>query len=92
MRHTLGSSMMRDFDIMIVGGGPAGVSTWLHLHKYAPELAEKTVLIEKEKYPRDKLCGGAILDWGQHILKKLDIKIEIPHISINDMILRYRDN
>ena len=49
-----------DYEIMIVGGGPAGISTWLHLHKYFPELAEKTLLIEKATYPRDKLCGGAI--------------------------------
>jgi flavin-dependent dehydrogenase len=78
-----------DFDIMIVGGGPAGVSTWLHLHKYAPELAARTVLIEKEQYPRDKICGGAIIDWGQYILKKLGIQINIPNVSINNAIYRY---
>ncbi len=26
-------------------------------------LASKAVLIEKEKYPRDKLCGGALHKW-----------------------------
>ena len=50
-----------DYDIMIVGGGPAGISTWLHLHKYNPVVSFKSVLIEKEKYPRDKVCGGALL-------------------------------
>ena len=83
------SGLNTDFDIMIVGGGPAGVSTWLHLHKYAPELAEKTVLIEKERYPRDKLCGGAILDLGQAILRKLNIQISVPNVSINKAIYRY---
>lgn len=73
---------------MIVGGGPAGISTWLHLHKYAPELASRTILIEKEKYPRDKICGGALLDWGQNIIKKLGIKIDIPNVSINNVIYR----
>jgi len=37
-----------DYDVMVVGGGPAGISTWLHLHKYAPDIASRTVLIEKE--------------------------------------------
>jgi flavin-dependent dehydrogenase len=73
-----------DADIMIVGGGPAGISTWLHLNKYAPELAVKTVLIEKAIYPRDKLCGGAILNLGQDMLKKLEVKLDIPSVSIDN--------
>lgn len=76
------------YEIMIVGGGPAGISTWLHLQKTNPELASKTILIEKEKYPRDKVCGGAILDWGQYILKKLGIKISVPFMSINNAIYK----
>jgi len=80
---------INDYDIMIVGGGPAGISTWLHLHKYNPELASRTILIEKEVYPREKLCGGAILDWGQYILKKLGIQIKVPNVSINNAIYRY---
>ncbi len=80
---------VNDYDVMIVGGGPAGISTWLHLHKYAPELASRTILIEKEVYPREKLCGGAILDWGQYVLKKLGIQIKVPNVSINNAIYRY---
>ena len=72
-----------DYEIMIVGGGPAGISTWLHLHKYFPELAEKTLLIEKATYPRDKLCGGAIGGWGNIILKQLGIEINVPSLWID---------
>ena len=36
-----------DCEVMIVGGGPAGISTWLHLQKYAPQLASHTVVIDK---------------------------------------------
>ena len=49
------------------------------------------ILIEKERYPRDKLCGGAIFTMGQHTLKKLDIQIDIPHVPINNAIYRYCD-
>jgi flavin-dependent dehydrogenase len=79
----------KDFDVMIVGGGPAGLSTWLHLHKIAPDLAFKTVLIEKEKYPRDKLCGGALGIWGQNILKDLGIFFNIPSIKIKNTEYRF---
>lgn len=54
-------------------------------------MASRTVLIEKEKFPRDKLCGGAILNWGQNILKKMDIEINVPNVSINNAVYRYCD-
>ena len=67
----------KNHEILIVGGGPAGISTWLHLNKYNPEIASKCVLIEKKKYPRDKLCGGAVGGWSENVLKNLKIKSRI---------------
>jgi len=81
-----------DFDIMIVGGGPAGISTWLHLHKYAPELAKKTILIEKEKYPRDKLCGGGVGAWSPYVLKHLSIDLHIPSLFISDLEFKFGED
>jgi menaquinone-9 beta-reductase len=72
-----------DYEIMIVGGGPAGISTWLHLNKYDPDLASKCVLIEKEKYPRDKICGGALGGWTESILEKLQCKVNVPSVLIH---------
>lgn len=79
------SSHNTDFDIMIVGGGPAGVSTWLHLHKYAPELASRCVLIEKAKYPREKICGGGVGAWSSRVLNHLGIDLDIPSLFISDV-------
>jgi flavin-dependent dehydrogenase len=42
------------FDIMIVGAGPAGISTWLHLKKHAPGLADHVLVIDKAVFPRHK--------------------------------------
>jgi flavin-dependent dehydrogenase len=82
--------MNSEYDIMIVGGGPAGISTWLHLHKYDPELASNAVLIEKEKYPRDKLCGGAIHRWmTNRILSNLEININVPFVSVDNIEIRF---
>lgn len=45
------------YDIAIIGAGPAGINAAL----YAQEAGLKTILIEKEKLPRPKVCGGGVV-------------------------------
>ncbi len=40
-----------DFDVAIVGGGPAGATVGTLLRKYAPHL--RVVILEKERFPRE---------------------------------------
>ena len=47
---------MKDYDAIIVGGGPAGACASMHL---AMEGA-RVLLLEREKFPRAKLCGEFI--------------------------------
>ena len=77
-------SQSTHFDIIIVGAGPAGISTALHLQRYAPHLAARTLVIEKAHHPRHKLCGGGLLPDGEHILHDLGLDItEIPHVDVD---------
>jgi flavin-dependent dehydrogenase len=69
-------------DIIIVGGGPAGISTALNLVRLAPELAARTLVIEKAHYPRPKLCAGGLVAAAEILLQKLDLDVtEIPHVD-----------
>ncbi|MBI3797959.1 MAG: FAD-dependent monooxygenase, partial [Deltaproteobacteria bacterium] len=72
----------REFDILIVGGGPAGLSTWLHLQREDPGLAARTLLIEKAVYPRDKLCGGGIIPQADQVLHDLGVDLQVPAVLI----------
>lgn len=80
-----------EFDVLIVGAGPAGTSTWLHLKKYAPALADKTVLIEKAEFPRFKLCAGGVGGWSESVVEHLGIDLNFPSLSISEVEFRYRD-
>lgn len=79
------------FDVMIVGAGPAGASTWLHLHQIAPERAARAVLIDKDVFPRSKLCGGAVGAWSEDVLNYLNIDLDMPSLQV-ELEMRYREH
>ena len=59
--------------VIIIGSGPAGVSTALSLKQTAPHLAEEMLILEKEQHPREKLCGGAVTNYAYELLESLEI-------------------
>ncbi|HUJ49063.1 MAG TPA: FAD-dependent oxidoreductase, partial [Bryobacteraceae bacterium] len=47
---------MDTFDVLIVGGGPAGSSCACKLRRSGLEVA----ILDRQRFPRDKVCGGWI--------------------------------
>jgi geranylgeranyl reductase family protein len=45
-----------EFDVAVVGAGPGGVTTAF----YSKRLGRSVVLLDKEEFPRRKICGDAI--------------------------------
>ena len=73
-------------NIIIIGGGPSGLSTALHLQRIAPQLATRILLLEKEHYPRFKLCAGGITIDAEIILERLGLNInEVQHVYADDI-------
>jgi len=48
---------MRKYDVIIVGAGPAGACCGMSL----AEAGVKVALLERDTFPRDKACGGGIV-------------------------------
>jgi flavin-dependent dehydrogenase len=80
-----------DFEVIIVGSGPAGSSTALHLAQRDPDLARRTLILEKAVHPRVKLCGGGITGKGLRVLDRLGLPLGIDHLPMTGVEIRYGD-
>lgn len=59
--------MNKAFDVIIVGGGPAGSTAGYLLSRSGL----KVLLIDKSTFPRHKLCGGCITDKTVKLLERV---------------------
>ncbi|MBE2202010.1 MAG: FAD-dependent monooxygenase [Anaerolinea sp.] len=78
-------------DVLIVGSGPAGTSTALHLLQHDPAWAGRMIVVDKATHPREKLCGGGITHLGQNILAQLGLEIAPKTFAIREVRLTYEE-
>lgn len=65
------------YDAIIVGGGPAGSSCAAFLGKKG----FKALLVDKQKFPRDKACGDGISGKSIKLLKELGLQKEVEAVQ-----------
>ena len=76
---------MVDYDIMIVGAGPAGASAayWLG------ETGKRVLVLEKERLPRYKPCGGGM---SRSVLERFPFDLSsVVEREIGNVRFRFRD-
>jgi geranylgeranyl reductase family protein len=64
-----GSAHITDADVIIVGAGPAGSATATHLARHGLRVS----LLEKSRFPREKVCGDGLTPRGTRQLIRLGI-------------------
>jgi geranylgeranyl reductase family protein len=64
---------MEHFDAAIIGAGPAGSSAAIALARKGYSVA----LLDKEQFPREKLCGDFLNPISWPLLRELDVEREI---------------
>ena len=57
------------YDLIIVGGGPAGATAGMYAHR----AGLRTLVLERGRFPRDKICGDAISGKSVAILHDLGL-------------------
>ena len=73
---------MEDVDVAIVGGGPAGSTC----AAFCAAAGLRTLLLERETFPREKVCGDCINPACWAVLERLQVAGEIrnsPHAKLN---------
>lgn len=73
-------------DVAIIGAGPAGTATALHLGQLG---VKNVVLLDRHGFPRDKTCGSGVSPKGIGVLKELGVwdDVEANSYPINGLRL-----
>ncbi len=74
--------MALSWDLVVVGGGPAGSSTALHLVRKEGIDPSRVLVLDKARFPREKPCAGAISTHGVDVLAAIGIPIEVPSVPM----------
>ena len=72
------SSSDSKYDVVIVGGGLAGLASAILLAKQQ----HKVLLLEKESYPRHKVCGEYISMGSKPFLLSLGVPLDDMHLPV----------
>ena len=79
VKHT-----METFDVAIVGGGPAGSSC----AAFCALAGLRTLLLERERFPREKVCGDCLNPSSWPVLERLSLTqrvLDLPHSRLTSV-------
>lgn len=77
-------------DLLVVGAGPAGCAAAMAARRAAPSL--RVVVVDAVRFPRDKLCGGALTGGGLREMTLAGLLLRVPRVAVRHAVLRVEGN
>jgi menaquinone-9 beta-reductase len=74
-----------DYDVAIVGAGPAGAAAALQLRSLPIGERARLCLIDSCTFPRPKLCGGGLTRRTEELLASLDVGVTVPGVDVGQI-------
>ena len=81
----------KNYDVVIVGAGPAGSAAAIRLANRNPELASRTLVLEKCAFPRMKLCAGGVTRHADDLLRHLGVYVDTPSFPVHAIRFVFED-
>ena len=75
---------MDDWDLVVVGGGPAGSTAALSALRSKP--GARVLILDAAAFPRDKVCGDGIAPHALDILRDLDVDTDALTVGTDSII------
>src|SRR5262245_52212958 len=70
-------------DVIVTGAGPAGCVAAIVLAR----AGARVLLIDRARFPRDKLCGDTVNPGALTVLRRLELDAAEPGLRITGMIV-----
>ncbi len=78
------------YDVIVIGAGIAGISSAIHLKKSSKNL--KILVVDKCKFPRNKLCAGYLTNKSVDLLREMDVEVDkIGYKLVKGIKIIYRN-
>src|SRR5687767_4655873 len=71
----------RDFEVIVVGGGPAGSSTAAVL----ADAGHRVLVLDKASFPRHKACSDYVNPAGARLLAGMGLRDDLMHAGAHTM-------
>lgn len=61
------------------------MATALFFAAAAPHLVDRLVIVEKERYPREKICAGAVGARADRLLARIGVRVDVPSVPVRGL-------